>query len=567
MMESVSKSPTVRQTSQPYARNITSQDVTSTWYPLKCKIQLIHSKGALLLLWVTLMYMLYWNNLTAGIFFKHTQTDFSSTEENNYSLYLHMILQILAPLFGWIADAWIGRYKVILYSMLVNLLGCMIVSVEIIVTNYLPLNEISIVLFYISVFVNSMGFMAFLANTLPFITDQMIGASGTELSAVVDWYFWTENISFAISIIFSCYIDVSTNVIVSVFLYSTGIAVSLSSIFLFQHWIITEPQISNPMKHIISVLNFARKNKYPRNRSALTYWEENFPSRLDLGKEKYGGPFTEEGVENVKTFLMLIPLTFVISLDGLAVHVNNSQYIHMNRNKDSVEVQCFLSDEAIIVALITTFGIPFFHLILKPIFFRYLHRISLPMIKLLGFGFTLHLSGCLGLSVIELIGHRMSPNATCQFDEPASIISIDYNWALILIILKGIGSTVISLTVIKFIIAQSPHLMKGLLYGCFYAFTGVTKVLGFKIYHPFKLLFHTTPSCGLYYYLTQSIILIFTLILFIIVSKWYKLRMRNNPININLIVADHVEKDINQREESLESQSDSYESSDSIFSS
>ena len=183
------------------------------------------------MLCVTLMYMLYWNNLTTGIFFKRTQTDFSSTEENNYSLYLHMILQIIAPLFGWIADAWIGRYKVILYGMLVSLLGCMIVSVETIVTNYLPLNEITIVLFYISVFINSMGFMAFLANTLPFITDQMIGASGTELSAAVDWYFWTENISFAISIIFSCYIDVSTNVIISVFLYSTGIAISLSSIF------------------------------------------------------------------------------------------------------------------------------------------------------------------------------------------------------------------------------------------------------------------------------------------------------------------------------------------------
>ena len=76
----------------------------------------------------------------------------------------------------------------------------------------------------------------------------------------------------------------------------------------------TEPQITNPIKHIASVLNFARKNKYPRNRSALAYWEENFPSRVDLGKEKYGGPFTEEGVENVKTFLMLISLIYPCSL-------------------------------------------------------------------------------------------------------------------------------------------------------------------------------------------------------------------------------------------------------------
>uniref|UniRef100_A0A1X7SJY2 Uncharacterized protein n=1 Tax=Amphimedon queenslandica TaxID=400682 RepID=A0A1X7SJY2_AMPQE len=40
--------------------------------------------------------------------------------------------------------------------------------------------------------------------------------------------------------------------------------------------------------------NIVRKHKYPENRSALTYWEEEAPSRLDLGKNKYGGPFTEE---------------------------------------------------------------------------------------------------------------------------------------------------------------------------------------------------------------------------------------------------------------------------------
>ena len=157
----------------------------------------------------------------------------------------------------------------------------------------------------------------------------------------------------------------------------------------------------------------------------------------------------------------------------------------------------------------------------------------------------------------------MSPNATCQFDKPVSVIPINYNWALLPLLLKGTGSMVVALTLVKFLIAQSPHQMKGLLYGCFYSFNSIAKVLGYNLYHPFKLLSHTTPSCGFYYYLTESVILIFILILFINVSKWYKLRMRNNPININLIVADHVEKYISQREESLESQLDSYETSDS----
>ena len=541
-MESVSKSLPRRQES---AGNVMSQEIS--WCPLKYKIQLIHSKGALLMIWVILIHYIYWyNQLASG-----SKKTFSSSEGNNYSLYLQLILQILTPLFGWIADAWIGRYKVILYSMLVSLLGSIMLSVEIIVSNYPSLNEVAVILFYISNFVNSLAITAFAANALPFITDQMIGASGAELSAAVDWYYCIVNIPFVIVVTIHYYINESTSDIVFVFLYSTGIALSLSSMFLCQHWLMTEPQITNPIKNVISVLKFAKKNKYLRKRSALTYWEETFPSRLDLGKDKYGGPFTEECVENVKTFLMLITLTFVISLGGLTIHVD-SQYRHMNRNK--CFFQSFLNDEDVIATLLVVFGIPFFHLILKPICFRHLHRISLPMLKIIGIGFVLYFTGSLGLSVIEFIGHRMNPNATCLFDEPVSVIPIDYDWALLLIILRGMGTEILTLTNIKFIIAQSPHQIKGLLYGCSYAFNGVAKLIGFNSYRPFKLLSHTTPSCGFYYYVTQSIILIFILILFVIVSKWYKLRTRNNPVNINLIIADHVEKYINQRNEHIQSQ-------------
>ena len=56
------------------------------------------------------------------------------------------------------------------------------------------------------------------------------------------------------------------------------------------------------------MLNYARKTKYPEHRSALTYFDEEEPSRLDYGKHKFGGPFTEEEVEDVKTVLRLMPL-------------------------------------------------------------------------------------------------------------------------------------------------------------------------------------------------------------------------------------------------------------------
>ena len=67
-------------------------------------------------------------------------------------------------------------------------------------------------------------------------------------------------------------------------------------------------KVTNPIKLIIQVLNYTRKHSYPERRSAFTYIDEEQPTRMDYGKEKFGGPFTEEEVEDVKTVLRLIPL-------------------------------------------------------------------------------------------------------------------------------------------------------------------------------------------------------------------------------------------------------------------
>ena len=64
----------------------------------------------------------------------------------------------------------------------------------------------------------------------------------------------------------------------------------------------------NPFKNIYKVLKYSWNHKVPEHRSAFTYWEENIPRRIDLGKNKYGGPFTNEEVEDTKTFLRILPL-------------------------------------------------------------------------------------------------------------------------------------------------------------------------------------------------------------------------------------------------------------------
>ena len=55
-----------------------------------------------------------------------------------------------------------------------------------------------------------------------------------------------------------------------------------------------EPAGVNPIKQIVDVLKYAYHHKYPVRRSALSYYQNTYPSRINFGKVQYGGPFTKE---------------------------------------------------------------------------------------------------------------------------------------------------------------------------------------------------------------------------------------------------------------------------------
>ena len=57
---------------------------------------------------------------------------------------------------------------------------------------------------------------------------------------------------------------------------------------------------------------FACQHKVPIQRSAFTFCEDDIPSGLDLGKAKYGGPFSTEQVEHVKAFYGILKVLFAL---------------------------------------------------------------------------------------------------------------------------------------------------------------------------------------------------------------------------------------------------------------
>ena len=153
-------------------------------------------------------------------------------------------------------------------------------------------------------------------NMLPFTPDQMIGASADELSAVIQWYccwIWCSTTLLFLGS-FPCVLQLlpkqvqilsDFSVIVLITFASLSVSIALVIDCLYHKWLKMYRTTSRPLKLIFQVLNYAQKNKYPQLRSAFTYIDEEQPSRLDFGKHKFGGPFTEEEVEDVKTVFRL----------------------------------------------------------------------------------------------------------------------------------------------------------------------------------------------------------------------------------------------------------------------
>ena len=281
---------------------------------------------------------------------------------------------------------------------------------------------------------------------------------------------------------------------------------------LFKHKLENISLIKNPVKLMVRVLCYARKHKYPENRSALTYWEEEAPSRLDLGKEFYGGPFTEEEVEDVKTVFRMIPLLIPLIAQNTAYEAY--QWIMTGRNNENTieSNSCFISTE--FASYLTSVAL--FMLYIFPVRLicqRYIpNMLSMQVIGLL---LTLIEQLC---KMTTFIYYRKETDPETQFIQPVLILPQ---------ILQGLMFAFIVPVSLEFIIAQSPLHMRGTMVGMWMASIGIGFLFNINLKYPFGC--NNKYICtSYYYYLTKSILILIILIVFVILAKRYKYRVRQN---------------------------------------
>ena len=188
---------------------------------------------------------------------------------------------------------------------------------------------------------------------------------------------------------------------------------------------------------------------------------------MDYGKHKFGGPFTEEEVEDVKTILRLLPL--FLSVFGALVANDLAYDDHFQAHiitTDKKLLPCVEQLQKLILYVSVVVLIPAYRFIVLPL----LHNRIPSLIKRAGTGFVLCFIGTLLDLTLDTIGHLHSNNTHCMFDtysESANTLPIPLYWLLLSDIVFGIGVAIVMVTIIEFILAQSPNSMRGVMMGAF----------------------------------------------------------------------------------------------------
>ena len=492
--------------------------------------QKIHSKGAILIVfWTALTSAFYWLN------------HFTLYRANIIQYILKGSLYLSFPITGWIADTWFGRYKVIKTGLFISLGGALLNTVTIGLSSYFPSGTIQEILLLVGLLPVNVGYCCVAANIIQFATDQMIeiGASGEQLSALIHWQYWAITLGdFTQELPSFIHLPRIPLLIAKAFIPLTCLFSVVLSYCFFRKWLTTTPMIANTLKSVYSVLNYARKTNYPRKRSALTYLDEEHPSRVDYGKDKFGGPFTEEEVEDVKTVLRMLPLFVCMLASGIA---NDEWSFLLSHLQPSNASEFLITTIPYMVGILIP---PLYQLVLYPLFYN-----AIPtMLQRSGMGLLFNMISVSSYLVLDTIGHVMNPSTGCMI-ESSSKIPLSREWFCIPAIFHGMAMCILEMSFLEFVIAQTPAKMKGLMVGLWYIFRGTGNCISLVLPFAFPYLSNFPPSCGFYLLLTKLMMLVLVFMIFLKVSTWYKLRQREIIVNIRAIVENHWEKYMDQREE------------------
>ena len=395
------------------------------------------------------------------------------------------------------------------------------------VDSYIMLSVISI-----SIILHQLGLSLFEANAIQFGVDQLQFASNDETSKFVNWYYWALNILLLIPGVLIPHAPLG-------FFILLGIC-SLFCTCCKRHYVREPVGRVNPVKHIVKVLRYVRRHTAPVFRSAFTYGEGP-PSRLDLAKERYGGPYTTEEVEDVKSFGRI--LLVILSLFGVLL-VSPVSYFYIDLSRfclthcnEFVQFSVFANGNAIwyLVILIT---IPIYMIVIRPYFQRYIPN----MLKRMGVSLILVIVSLALSTAADVTIYKSGSTTNDTYIDKADII---IPFGVMAETTGALAHLLNFLTALEFILAQSPRNMQGLLIGIWYAYQAVAESVQVATLVTFtQTQYNYLPS------VVKLLLAAISFIIYIIVAYRYRYRKRNESSDINEwhIIEEYTERQLLQQQ-------------------
>ena len=536
-----------------------------------CCVGCVCSKGILLLLtWSVLIhsfgYYLYFEFLSITPSFLYLFIAVSVVQAVVFLLY---------PVAGILGEVCLSRYKLMIAGTILALIGIVIAlpttavgllkSGQCLVTFKCFIDYRLLGPACVGLVIYQFGLGLFEANAIQFGTDQLQFASNDKLSVFVNWYFWsiyTTNIIHPFIIFVGIWVPLALQRERYEFIGVGGLwgfAFILIFIILlcccgYRKHLTREPVGRiNPVKQIFKVLKYARHHSQPVFRSAFTYGE--VPSRLDLAKNRYGGPFTTEEVEDVKTFGRI--LLVLISLFGFLLLPNTLTSLVVFCDYYTGDEPYYILYYVNIQYILPFLLIPVHMLIIRPCFNRYTYRITI--LNKMGAGLILVVMSLGLMTAVDVLLHKFIERVNLStyenislyftFNESGSPLNYIPPFIIVSQFLNGLSLILVFLSALEFILAQGPRSMQGLLIGLWYAYQSVYVLL--QIPFPLRNLHQRFD-----YWLTvlKTCLAVLSLIIFIIISRWYKYRQReeSSEINRQAVIEEYTERQLIRNRESFD---------------
>ena len=454
--------------------------------------------------------------------------------KGKYLIGIAVVSTILLPLIILLAQVVIGGYKLISCCLKILWILSVIASIISIFEESMPVSKTTLLAIQLLIIlIPSCWFLgAFIASAVPLGIDQITGGSAANISAFIQWLNWAACTGLATSsiigsVLYNCTnfkaSEVSTIMsLVPVLLLSVGLILD----FCFHHKLIKEPVTVNPVSLIFKVLKYAAKHKYPVQRSAFTYCENEQPTRLDYGKSRYGGPFTTEQVEDVKTFWRILVVILALSSFFLALvqHIESASVMEgILSNSSCIQAISYVPFTPTFTIM---YSVPLYELLIYPC----LRNRGPSILQSAGIGaaalIVTSVYGIIAETTREAISKSKNECMFTQVDLSESKLGyfvIPFN------ILLGVTGAILYKSSILFICAQAPYNMIGLLIGLYFILDTLFFTLGAIFYEVWKSnLFDIldTSTCGIWFYLTTLVLAVVLSVLLGLVIRWYKARER-----------------------------------------